>query len=221
MSLPDADGKKAEKPKKHWLDYATFGVEILGLAGLAIYACLTRGIYTETQKAANAAKNAADTAHDAYVASYQPRVLIKGLSFNTAVTSKEPRFLYEDRRIGFTADVVNYGTADALHVQYFQAWALIGREANAHRLPYELVENPADVIRPKIAEVSTQTVFFSSPLSAAQIAGVQKSPNDWIEFSVLIVYQDSFGGKLHHAEFCQLASLTPENSVCPWAVRND
>jgi len=53
--------------KKHWLDYATFGVEILGLAGLAIYACFTLGIYKANQESASAAKKAACIARNAFL----------------------------------------------------------------------------------------------------------------------------------------------------------
>jgi hypothetical protein len=42
--------KKSRKlPKKHWLDYATFVVEFLGLLGLCIYATLTCGLLRESK----------------------------------------------------------------------------------------------------------------------------------------------------------------------------
>ena len=50
------------KAKKHWLDYATFAVEILGLVGLAVYAFLTYGIWCANKKSADAAKTAAEAA---------------------------------------------------------------------------------------------------------------------------------------------------------------
>jgi hypothetical protein len=54
--------RKSCKAKKHWLDYATFAIEILGLLGLAIYAAITYGIYCANQTASEAAKSAAETA---------------------------------------------------------------------------------------------------------------------------------------------------------------
>jgi hypothetical protein len=43
------------KEKKHWLDYVTFGLELLGLVVLCIYAAYTIKIYCANQQAANAA----------------------------------------------------------------------------------------------------------------------------------------------------------------------
>lgn len=53
---------KSCKRKKHWLDYATFVVEILGLVGLVIYAILTYGIWCANKKSANAATEATKAA---------------------------------------------------------------------------------------------------------------------------------------------------------------
>jgi len=41
--------RRARKPRKHWLDYATFIVGILGLVGLGVYAALTWGILRESK----------------------------------------------------------------------------------------------------------------------------------------------------------------------------
>jgi hypothetical protein len=42
----ESTSKKSHKnQRKHWLDYATFGVESLGFVGLCIYASLTWGIF--------------------------------------------------------------------------------------------------------------------------------------------------------------------------------
>jgi hypothetical protein len=59
---PNTNGKKPHKCKKHWLEYATFAVEIFGLIGLAIYALLTLGIYQESKKSAAASVCSANAA---------------------------------------------------------------------------------------------------------------------------------------------------------------
>ncbi len=59
---PIPDKKKSCKCSNHRLKVATFIVEVLGVAGLFVYASLTYLMYCETKKAANAAKSAADTA---------------------------------------------------------------------------------------------------------------------------------------------------------------
>ena len=49
-TIPPADAPdKSGERKKHWLDYATFGVGILGLVGLGIYSYLTWGIVQQNK----------------------------------------------------------------------------------------------------------------------------------------------------------------------------
>jgi Tfp pilus assembly protein PilE len=48
--------------KKHWIDYATVIIEIVGLIALCVYAGYTIKIYRANKEAADAAKSAADTA---------------------------------------------------------------------------------------------------------------------------------------------------------------
>jgi hypothetical protein len=49
MPPPNTDCGEAKECKKHWLDYATFGVEIFGLILVAIYATLTYGIFQQNK----------------------------------------------------------------------------------------------------------------------------------------------------------------------------
>lgn len=49
--IPASQNHKTCKERKHWLDYATFGAEILGLLGLGIYAYLTYGIWCANKTA--------------------------------------------------------------------------------------------------------------------------------------------------------------------------
>lgn len=67
LEVPPPNGQpdNSDKCKKHWLDYAAFGVEILGFAGLVVYCIITYGVYCANRKAADAAKTAADTASQA------------------------------------------------------------------------------------------------------------------------------------------------------------
>jgi hypothetical protein len=63
--------------QKHWLDYVTFGLELLGLLVLGIYASYTIKIYCANKQAADAATSAADTAHAALVLGQRPWIRIK------------------------------------------------------------------------------------------------------------------------------------------------
>ena len=53
---------KSNGEKKHWLDYTKFGLEVLGFLVLCLYAAFTIKIFNASNKAADAAKRAADIA---------------------------------------------------------------------------------------------------------------------------------------------------------------
>jgi hypothetical protein len=56
---PNSKRENACKEEKHWLDYVTFGLELLGLIVLCIYAAYTIKIYCANRDAADAAQIAA------------------------------------------------------------------------------------------------------------------------------------------------------------------
>ena|ERR1700733_3138635 len=70
--------------KKHWLDYVTFGLELLGLVVLCVYAAYTIKIYRANKTSADAAKSAADTAKDALHISERAYVSVGSLQLDTA-----------------------------------------------------------------------------------------------------------------------------------------
>jgi hypothetical protein len=59
---PNAKCRNTCKPKKHWLDYVTFGMEFLGLVVVCIYAGYTIKIYCASRDSADAARDAATAA---------------------------------------------------------------------------------------------------------------------------------------------------------------
>jgi hypothetical protein len=63
--------------KKHWVDYATFILELLGLIALCVYAAYTIGIYHANKEAANAASSAANAATFAAKAAQDQVALMK------------------------------------------------------------------------------------------------------------------------------------------------
>jgi hypothetical protein len=63
--------------RKHWIDYVTFGFELLGLFVLCVYAAYTIKIYRATKQSADAATNAAKTAADSLVLAQRPWIKIK------------------------------------------------------------------------------------------------------------------------------------------------
>jgi hypothetical protein len=86
---PEPECKHPCKEKKHWLDYVTFGLELLGLIVLCIYAAYTIKIYCANKKAADAAKSAADTAASELELTHRPWVytdieITKPLTFDSS-----------------------------------------------------------------------------------------------------------------------------------------
>jgi hypothetical protein len=63
--------------EKHWIDYATVSLELIGLAMLCVYAGYTIKIYRANKQSADAATSAAKTAADSLVLAQRPWIKIK------------------------------------------------------------------------------------------------------------------------------------------------
>lgn len=75
--------------QKHWIDYVTVSLELLGLTMLCVYAAYTIKIYRATKQSADAATAASKTAADSLIAAQRPWIKIKHrivqpLTFNVA-----------------------------------------------------------------------------------------------------------------------------------------
>ncbi|MGA3176613.1 MAG: hypothetical protein ABSE19_04620 [Candidatus Acidiferrum sp.] len=117
--------KKSYKKCQKRLQVATFVVEVLGLLGLIVYACLTYLMYRETKKAANAAhdsavaaKSAADTA-DATLKSSEKSFIIDQRPYMVVVEGF-PLFLGHpptaDQPIQVNVVLKNIGKTPAIQV---------------------------------------------------------------------------------------------------------
>lgn len=93
---PKSQCKDTRKQTKHWLDYVTFGLELLGLIVLCIYAGYTIKIYCANRDAANAAQSAAITAKEAV-----------HLSERAYITIGNPQIDFKTKTV--TLNVVNSG----------------------------------------------------------------------------------------------------------------
>jgi hypothetical protein len=114
LEPPPSEPKHPETcdEKKHWLDYVTFGLELVGLIVLCTYAAYTIKIYYANQSSADAAKSAAETAHDSLVLSNRPWLGIDG-----SIAVLEPLTVDKDglhARVGF--HIKNFGPGPALHI---------------------------------------------------------------------------------------------------------
>jgi len=85
---------KSCQKKKHWLDYVTFGLELLGLVVLCIYAAYTIKIYFANKKAAEAAEKAANAARDSLTVVQRAYVSIGEISGSRLGVSNNPNTIY-------------------------------------------------------------------------------------------------------------------------------
>lgn len=89
-------------PQKHWLDYITFSLELLGLLVLCIYAGYTIKIYCANKKSADAAFQAAVTAGKQLEVSTRPWIEV------------EPMFSNPKSLNGFYVILTNHGNSPAI-----------------------------------------------------------------------------------------------------------
>jgi hypothetical protein len=84
----------------------------------------------------------------------------------------------------------------------------------------ELLSEPK-LIPPKVEGGwnSQMIITGQKVLTAVELDGLH-SGKLWTTFSILVTYDDDFGDT-HHAEYCGLFTLQPQNDICPWPVRND
>jgi hypothetical protein len=123
-SIPPAPPTKTHceitcKTEKDFWDHVKTGAEILGIILLAIYTGYTIKMYCANKKAADAAKSAADTAHDAFVKGTRPWLGVDGPLVITSApvieTLKSDMKGYRNVRASYQFTVKNFGTAPALH----------------------------------------------------------------------------------------------------------
>jgi hypothetical protein len=100
--------KNGYKQSKHWLEYVTFGLELVGFIVLCVYAGYTIKIYCANKQAANAATSAANTAKESLRLDQRAWVFARGF-----LLSAEPQ---PNQPITVTLYLVNSGKTPALNV---------------------------------------------------------------------------------------------------------
>jgi hypothetical protein len=125
MPPPNAERDKSPKTEKHRLDYCTFGVEILGLAGLAIYACLTYGIYKQSRVQSGDARDAITQSARQFTEEQRPYVS------QTINSTSGPKWienpLHKDQgQILWNWHMTNYGKTPAQEIRFTQEINLNG-----------------------------------------------------------------------------------------------
>ncbi len=203
-----ANKKYSGKKCRKCLDIARFVVETLALIGLVVYACLTYLMYCETKKAANAAKSAADTAHDTLIASQRPWVAIAHDSLRmdhmTLFPDREnpPSYTLESAAL---MTLENFGNGPALRVTppmihiYLVQNTPPDWEQNACTLVEAFSEkgDATDVVTYYIMPRSTVPTQTQETQGLGQI-DTANIHTYWV--SVCFVYRDSLSKSVHHTK---------------------
>jgi len=172
---------------------------------------------SSTEKAAKAAKSAADTALNTFNLTFRPRVEITGVG---AFREERNGVMDNHTEGGFLrvqVGYVNRGPFTAKNVHYFIHDSVGPTPIKGSYT----TEAKQFVLIPPSGPQATQYVMTSThSYSPSEIAGLIKGTIR-ATFSILIVYDDDLGKQTHHAEYCDVFDLTGANDFCPWPVQND
>jgi len=206
------------KPFQKWL--AANGVGVATLIALVFYTVYTARQWHQMKRAADAAKNTANTAYETMKLAYRPRVTLLGINplAQSMINGKLVTTLNNGRlKVGI--DLPNNGPFPARNVRFFR-FDNISPHDQITKLPYEELMGEPKVIPPKVSNSGTGLAIFGKrKVSNAELIQLQKG-NLWATFSILVIYNDDFGDT-HHTEYCGIFTLQPYNDVCPWPVQND
>jgi hypothetical protein len=214
---PLTDKEAAQKKNNQRRKAIKFWIEIAGVVILFGYFSFTILIWYASKKAADAAKQAADTATDTFKLSFRPRVEIVSVG-----AFRESRNGVIDNHVkdGFlTVQVgyVNRGPFTARNVRYFiydsvGPIAIKGAYAGEAR---QFVQIP-----PTGGQTPNTYMTSTHSYSPSEIDGLIKGTLR-ATFSILFMYDDDLGKQTHHAEYCDVFTLDGANDFCPWPVQND
>jgi hypothetical protein len=166
-----------------------------------------------------ATEQSADTANKTMKLAYRPRVIINGLGYST--TPGFPTVFDKESRIEMSIGYSNVGTIMAKNVRYFIFWELVADKKEAKKLSYSETDGVFGYPKtslPRLPNPESAT-FYTEPFTAEQVKRF-RSPGTWVEFSVMITYDDDFGDT-HHAEYCDMFDNRGTQAICPWPVQNE
>jgi hypothetical protein len=183
----------------------TLGLEGFGLFVLIVYTIFTGLMYRANKKAADAAKSAAETAHDALARSTRPWLGVDG-----PVTFSVQKAGEDWAEIISKVTVKNFGPSPAFRVGYgiypFNPQTVTAKEAN--NLWDEARSGSCEIADSLIAKETGGDVIFPQQTSAYtsqmdhSLPGFSKS--GWLFLSGCIAYRDQFDTTrtTHHTKFC-------------------
>jgi hypothetical protein len=172
-----------------------------------------------SEKAALAAKNAADVATNTFKLTFRPRIKILSISPNNITTNGLLSHNLDKGRFTVVLNAPNTGPFAARNVRFF-IYDNVSSKSAVKRLEYtELNGMPKLLPSKDEGGYGVMTITGLRVLSAEEKMGLRDG-SLYATFSILISYDDDLG-ESHHAEYCDLVDWTPYNDICPWPVRND
>jgi len=208
FSPKEAQRYYAEQSEAYRLQRRSFWVGLATLGALTIYTVYTACIYYSGQKTTKLA--------------YRPRINLISLNSALRVSTINGQLrvdLKDGKFFQVEVPIKNTGPLPATNVIISRFDAVIGDKENAKRLPYQEFRETEHVIPPASQGVNFDIVIPGTEDISSRIEELKKGKT-WLEFSVLIVYDDEFGDT-HHTEFCHLFTINGPTDICPWPVQND
>jgi hypothetical protein len=204
---------KPYKKKRDWFDYGKGVLEIAGLLVLCVYAAYTIKIYCANKKAADAAKSAADTAHDALVMVNRPWIGLESnmMAQEPVKISRDGNNTRLDSKVGFS--MRNFGNAPAFYAGVFTTLHVnqIGSTTNTSDFKLEIdqtckMADPAKIPDRKMGYTlfPGNRIVLSSPINSGS---PNPQINTWLTVIGCISYRDEFPDtKAHHTHFCFMSA---------------
>jgi hypothetical protein len=200
VPVAPSDQERATQKKKNSREKWKFRGEVAGLVILTVYAGFTIAIWCANKKAADAAKEAADTARNTLITSQRPWVHPPA-----PIRITKPIILERDKIVVFGEMLLkNYGPSPALSV--VSSVDIV--------TDIKTYQQRADSGCNLIERISRENEFakdkFGPPLFPQETMGQPFANSDdtphpnltVLYFAGCIIYRDQFGATLHHTRFC-------------------
>jgi hypothetical protein len=196
------DKKKSDKKCRMFLEWGTFALEILGLAGLAIYASLTYKMWREMQEQTRIQRQV-------FTDTQRPRLGIDGRPIITGPIEISGENGHRTAKIQTVMYVKNFGSQPAMHLGFD---ARIFVPGNLKTIDdYTNLLNMEAEVACKMADLSTVNkkgpyVFPNNTYFELENNSIQEGNKDGFTWQFKVVgcisYWDDISKTIHHTRFC-------------------
>jgi hypothetical protein len=192
VPVAPSDSGKRDDSKKHWIDYAKFGLEICGFVVLCVYAYFTIRIYCASKEAADAARSAAETAKQTLLVSQRPWVGMRGYFL--------PTKLLPNTQMSASYAQVNSGHGPALSVGNRVAFGILEQILSTETAEAILAKTPPPNRYPLFPGIEVPVGQASLTINDYWLGRVN-SGKAWLYYFGDASYLDEFSSH-HRTRFC-------------------